>query len=182
MSMVIMAFSVIIAILSLCILTKNQNLHNLNEIVLANIKNLQNQRAPENFQKMTDDFENGVEIIDAKISNTTEDAEEFEYPSTYYSGKNLYLSSYEVVFQNCTNVRHLVGINKKPTPGSEIFYKFNSEPGFISQDEHYVLTYQYGYDLVDILYPTRSPQKMDVEDQVSQYDYNRVSKNCANYP
>ena len=93
MSMVIMAFSVIIAILSLCILTKNQNLHNLNEIVLANIKNLQNQRAPENFQKMTDDFENGVEIIDAKISNATEDdTEEFEYPSTYYSGKTLYLS------------------------------------------------------------------------------------------
>ena len=92
MSMVIMAFSVIIAILSLCILTKNQNLHNLNEIVLANIKNLQNQRAPENFQKMTDDFENGVEIIDAKISNATEDTEEFEYPSTYYSGKTLCLT------------------------------------------------------------------------------------------
>ena len=114
MSMVIMAFSVIIAILSLCILTKNQNLHNLNEIVLANIKNLQSQRAPENFQKMTEDFENGVEIIDAKISNATEDAEEFEYPSTYYSGKNLYLSrSKGVVLQNCSNVRHLVGINKK---------------------------------------------------------------------
>ena len=88
MSMVIMAFSVIIAILSLCILTKNQNLHNLNEIVLANIKNLQSQRAPENFQTITDDFENGVEIIDAKISNATDDTEEFEYPSTYYSGKN----------------------------------------------------------------------------------------------
>ena len=88
MSMVIMAFSVIIAILSLCILTKNQNLHNLNEIVLANIKNLQSQRAPENFKAITDDFENGVEIIDAKISNATDDTEEFEYPSTYYSGKN----------------------------------------------------------------------------------------------
>ena len=118
-----MAFSVIIAILSLCILTKNQNLHNLNEIVLANIKNLQNQRAPENFQNMTDDFENGVEIIDAKISNATEDAEEFEYPSTYYSGKNLYLTrSKGFVFQNCANVRHLVGINKKPTSGSEVVF------------------------------------------------------------
>ena len=77
----------IIAILSLCILTKNQNLQNLNEIVLANIKNLQNQRISEDFQKMTTDFENGVEIIDAKISNGTEDAEEFEYLSTYYQGK-----------------------------------------------------------------------------------------------
>ena len=85
MSMLIMAFSVIIAILSLCILTKNQNLQNLNEIVLANIKNLQTQRISENFEKT--DFENGVEIIDAKISNGTEDAEEFEYLSTYYQGK-----------------------------------------------------------------------------------------------
>lgn len=93
MSMVIMAFSVIIAILSLCILTKNQNLHNLNEIVLANIKNLQSQRAPENFKAITDDFENGVEIIDAKISNATDDTEEFEYPSTYYSGKSLYFEN-----------------------------------------------------------------------------------------
>ena len=85
--MLIMAFSVIIAILSLCILTKNQNLQNLNEIVLANIKNLKTQRISEDFQKMATDFENGVEIIDAKITNGTEDAEEFEYLSTYYQGK-----------------------------------------------------------------------------------------------
>ena len=83
--MLIMAFSVIIAILSLCILTKNQNLQNLNEIVLANIKNLQTQRISDDFQKT--DFENEVEIIDAKISNGTEYAEAFEYLSTYYQGK-----------------------------------------------------------------------------------------------
>ena len=77
----------IIAILSLCILTKNQNLQNLNEIVLTNIKNLHTQRISEDFQKMATDFENEVEIIDAKITNGTEDAEEFEYLSTYYQGK-----------------------------------------------------------------------------------------------
>ena len=84
--MVIMAFSVIIAILSLCILTKNQNLQNLNKIVLANIKNLQTQRASEPPKNMPNDFDNDVEIIDAKVSNATEDMEEFIYPSTYYQG------------------------------------------------------------------------------------------------
>ena len=90
--MVIMAFSVIIAILSLCILTKNQNLQNLNEIVLANIKNIQTQRASEPIRNMQNDFDNDVEIIDAKVTNATEDIEEFIYPSTYYQGKVSFIS------------------------------------------------------------------------------------------
>ena len=87
-----MAFSVIIAILSLCILTKNQNLQNLNEIVLANIKNIQTQRASEPIRNMQNDFDNDVEIIDAKVTNATEDIEEFIYPSTYYQGKVSFIS------------------------------------------------------------------------------------------
>ena len=80
MSMVIMAFSVILAILSLCILTQNKNLENLNKIILTNIDNLKNYQTklPESPQLPED-----LAVINAKVSNETE---ELQYPSTYYIG------------------------------------------------------------------------------------------------
>ena len=77
------------------------------------------------------------------------------------------------------NVKSEILTTAAPEPESFIPSTYYDSENFISKNDHYVLSYDFGYELNDILYPTKSSST--VESQIDSTPQNQVVKDDRLY-
>ena len=77
------------------------------------------------------------------------------------------------------NVKSEISTTAAPEPESFIPSTYYDSENFISKNDHYVLSYDFGYELNDILYPTKSAST--VESQIDSTPQNQVEKDDRLY-